>query len=224
MDDTGAAGISRRALLVRGGALAVAIAELARNPLWLAEAQAAPDALTRETFDALVAFVVPGPDAHSRAQGEWDERPGGIDAGAAPVLIETLEGYDPPTPAAALLAGVLNRTAVEVAPLATRGGFVAPFARLSFAEKARVFEKLEADPTIAGTRIAFGVSLLPLLSATHTFGEAPVLDYATQTLRSRPVGWDLTGYDVSDGSDELVGYWQDRRSTATAPEYAEDEA
>jgi hypothetical protein len=196
------------------------VADLARQAGALAQVAPPSGALTVETFQALVAFVVPGPDAFSRAQGESHPLPGGVDAGAAPALIATLNGYDPPTPAASLLAGFLTRAALEIAPLASRGGFAAPFARLSSAEKAQVFDRLERDPTIAGSRIAFAILLLPALAATHAYGEAPVLDTATRTLRARPVGWELTGYDVSDGSDELLGYWQGRTSSSTSPEWA----
>jgi hypothetical protein len=203
--------------------LAVAISgleQLARDGGWLAEALAAPDAVTLETFEALMAFVVPGPDPYSVAQGESDELPGGVASGAAPVLIASLDNYRPPAPAATLLATLLNRTALEVDPTATRGGFHSPFARLSFADKARVFQRLERDPALAGSSTGYAVHVLPGLASRYAYVEAGVLDPATRTLRSRPVGWELTGYDVSDGSDELVGYWKGLRETDTSPEYA----
>ena len=43
-----------------------------------------------------------------------------------------------------------------------------------------------------------------------------MFDRRTRRLRSTPVGWQLTGYRpaVSDGWDELLGYYQDRTEVA----------
>ena len=91
-------GISRRAFLERAG-LTGAAAILAQIPGflakqgWLEAALAAENDLTRDTLNGLVAFVVPGPDAYSKAQGQSSKRPGGIQAGTTPALIELLDRF-----------------------------------------------------------------------------------------------------------------------------------
>ena len=85
----------RRAFLLRTGVIGAAIA-LVDVPS-LVEARpagaAAPslsdlapvfDALSLDTMNGLVAFVVPGPDAYSVAQGAADLTPGGVAAARAP--------------------------------------------------------------------------------------------------------------------------------------------
>src|SRR5919204_3213071 len=83
-------GISRRSLLKRGAmlGLATALAELpsvldAKGLLDDARA-IGPDVVT-DTFSGLVAFVVPGSDPYSVAQGASTSEPGGIAAGTVPV-------------------------------------------------------------------------------------------------------------------------------------------
>src|SRR5262245_51978282 len=85
--------LSRRAVITQLGFIALALAPL---PSVLKDAGFADDALAAtpdvvsETFNGLVAFVVPGPDAYSVVQGESTTEPGGIDAGATPALIAGL--------------------------------------------------------------------------------------------------------------------------------------
>src|SRR4051812_24407150 len=56
---------------------------------WLDAAHAAPD-LTHDTVNGLLAFVLPGSDAWSIAQGVSTADPGGVDAGATDVFIATI--------------------------------------------------------------------------------------------------------------------------------------
>lgn len=51
------------------------------------------DRLSRETFDAMVAFCVPGNDNHSIRQGVSRPKPGGVAAGTTPYLLETFNRY-----------------------------------------------------------------------------------------------------------------------------------
>src|SRR2546423_8070892 len=94
--------LTRRRFLERTGFLVAAglLAQLPDFPGWLDRAQAAaakPD-LVHDTMNGLVAFVVPGPDRYSRAQGHSSKRPGGIAAGATKALIDTLDLYVPASP------------------------------------------------------------------------------------------------------------------------------
>jgi hypothetical protein len=213
-DEVEALCLSRRAFIVRAalvtGALGSLPALLERAGL-LEDALAATPDVVHETFNGLVAFVVPGSDVYSLAQGESTAEPGGIDAGATPALIGGLnfaQWFNPT--AAASVATLLNGVALAVNPGAASGSFGSPFANLSFGEKAAVFGVLESDPQFAPLRSLFG-SLLGLV-AFLAYSEVGVFDPATRTLTGRPVGWTLSAYEgVADGRDELRGYFENRR-------------
>lgn len=201
-------GISRRDLLGSAVFLAVSSAFLpARTFLgdrgWLEAAQSAAPDLVHDTFNGLLAFVVPGPDAYSIAQGMSTEEPGGVDAGAIDVLITTIDQSTPFVPSfSETVAGVLNGLAQSVNPSGS-GAFLSPFARLSFAEKATVFQIMDATDSL---KLLGG--LLPLFVAFFCYSEAGVFDPVTRSLTGRPVGWKLSRYEgVSDGRDEFVGYF-----------------
>lgn len=187
----------------------------------LEDAVAAEADVVHDTFCGLAAFVVPGPDAYSVAQGEQSPEPGGVDAGAAAATIETLDAAAPPVPVAAMVAGTLNAAAVEVAPAAAGGSFASAFARLSVAQKAEVFRRLESERHPGhGSAIGYLASVILGLVATHAYSEAPVLDRERQALMRRPVGWDLSDYGgPSDGEAELLGYWKGHRRARTSPAY-----
>lgn len=133
-------------------------------------------------------------------------------------------------PLSLAVALLLNLVATQVNPRAVNGRFLSPFARLSYAEKARAFALLEgADADLVGlldTRFPEPLhesvsGLLQFLGGAliefATFGgysEWAVLDRRTRRLTGRPAGWRLTDFrtvDVEDGWDELKGYYQDRR-------------
>ena len=94
----------RREFLVRTGLVGAAVA-LVDVPSFLDAApgdaatlaQLAPilDALSTDTINGLVAFVVPGPDAYSVAQGVSDTAPGGIDANGTGFLLSALDFFYP---------------------------------------------------------------------------------------------------------------------------------
>jgi hypothetical protein len=203
---------SRRAFvaraLVASGALLPLPEVIARAGLVDAAAAATPDLVT-DTLNALVAFVVPGPDAYSAAQGVSTAEPGGIDAYATPALIQGLAFAQPSVPLAPMVASLLNLVAQGVNPGAA-GPFASPFANLSFAEKAAVLDVLERDNAFAQVRSLFGI--LPSLVAFLAYSEVGVFDPASRTVVATPIGWSLTSYDgVADGRDAFVGYFENRR-------------
>lgn len=222
-------GISRRAFLERAG-LTGAAAVLAQIPGflakqgWLESALAAETDVTRDTLNALVAFVVPGPDDYSKAQGESSKQPGGIQAGTTDALIELLDRFvgtaeGPTLPSSGGVAALLNATALQVNPAAANGAFVSPFARLSFADKVEVFHQLES--ITEGSELRFVSGIVIGAVAFLAYGEAGVFDPIRRRIKSRPVGWTITNYDgVADGRRELKGYWQGRRSVHTSSRYS----
>jgi hypothetical protein len=164
--------LSRRDLVKRATGLVVGLS-VARLG-WLENAFAATPSSAQQTLRALVAYVVPG-----KAVG----------AAAVPRLINTLDRFLPgPQPLSATAASILNGAAAQVKPGST-------FAKLTAAEKARVFETLEAIPVESAGSIRFLVGNLQDLTA--------FLAYST-----RP-GWRLARYGgVSHGHKELKGYWR----------------
>ena len=214
------AGVSRHELLRRGAALAAGAVVLEHLPRalriqgWLEDAYAATPNVVQQTMNGLVAFVVPGRDSYSRAQGTKSKTAGGIEGGTTPVLIRTLDRFLPgPLPLSATAATILNEVAASVDPSSRRGKFASPFANLSFAEKTRVFLTLEAlDEDSAGS-IRFLAGNLPGLVAFLAYSEAGSFDRKRESLRRRPIGWRLARYSgVADGRKELKGYWQGRKA------------
>jgi hypothetical protein len=218
--------VSRRAFLHRAGALGLAAA-LAELPIVLGrrglldQALAQSIDLTTDTLNGLAAFVLPGDDPYSVAQGESHPGPGAIAARTVPALIDALDAYVPATtvvagdrslPASGGVATLLNDYALQVDPAATGGGFASPFARLTFAEKADVFRRFESDPALADTEVRFVAGILPGFAAFLAFSEVGVYDRAQRALAGRAVGWDIAGYaDPAEGRRELRGYWKGHR-------------
>jgi hypothetical protein len=213
-------GVSRRQLLERAVVLAAGVTVLDRLPEalklqgWLEDAYAAGPNVVQQTLNGLVAFIVPGKDRYSRAQGTKSPTSGGIEAGATAALTRTLDRFLPgPLPLSATAATILNELALQVEPAAKRGTFASPFANLSFAKKARVFQTAESLPAESAGSIRFLVGNLPDLVAFLAYSEAGVYDVKRRVVRRRPVGWRLTRYaGVSDGRKELKGYWQGRKA------------
>jgi hypothetical protein len=198
--------LTRRDVLGGAGLLAAFAAltpELLRTCGWrvAAEADAALDAL-----NGLVAFVVPGPDPYSVAQGVSTVEPGGIAAGTTAALVATLDRLQPAPPPfptlSAAVAAVLDGVAGQA--------FATPFAALTFAQKAAVFAGIEGDPSLA----PLAGALLALV-AFLAYSEAGVFDPAARAPTDQPVGWAITGYPgVADGRADLKGYYQDRRQAS----------
>ena len=216
---TQTSGVSRRELLTRATALVAGATVLDRLPHalrlqgWLEDAYAAGPNVVTQTLNGLVAFIVPGRDRYSRAQGTRSKTPGGIEAGTTAVLTRTLDRFLPgPLPLSATAATILNEFAAQVDPASRKGTFASPFANLSFAKKARVFATIESLSVESAGSIRFLVGNLPDLVAFLAYSEAGVFDANRRRLRARPVGWRLTRYTgVADGRKELKGYWQGRK-------------
>ena len=227
-------GITRREFLARAGAVGfgVALAQLPaalRDKGWFDEAAAQSPDLTRDTINGLVAFVVPGPDPYSVAQGQTSTSPGAIDAGATDNLILNLDTFlpsadlgpfnnDGTVPLSGAVAGLLNSMAAQVDPGANGGAFPSHFSRLSFSEKAEVFKRIEAmaGNDDATRNIRFVGGILPGYTAYLSFGEWDVLNPAGTALTGRPVGWELTQYmpgrtTPADGWPEMKGYFEGRK-------------
>jgi hypothetical protein len=182
-----------------------------------------PD-VTRDTFNGLFAFVLPGDDPYSQAQGQTARGPGGVGSGGVQVLIDTVDRLLPASvlgsqsvnvPAATAIALLFNHFAVQVDPAAASGVFVSPFARLPFAGKADALRRIESDETLSSVVevIRYVSSVIPAFAAFMSFGEAGVYDPARRTLRARPIGWDICRFGgPAEGHAGFRGYYAGRRA------------
>jgi hypothetical protein len=199
--------VSRRGFL-GNMALASAAATLMQAPeflaggRWFTAVQAATPDLLHDTFNGLLAFVVPGSDPYSVHQAVSTAEPGGVDAGASEALIATIDGSTPFVPQfSAMVAALLNGVAQAINP-AAGGPFISPFARLSFPEKAAVFAFLDGSDLY---KVLAGV--LPGFVAFFVYSETGTFDASTRSLTGQPLGWTLSNYQgVSDGRAEFRGY------------------
>jgi hypothetical protein len=202
---------SRRTFLTHAGLASAGLVLLSSPELvsrgWLAAAKAAGPDLVTDTLNGLLAFVVPGADGYSLAQGISTQEAGGVEAGVAQALIETIDASAPYLPSfSAVVASILNDLAQAVGAPAS-GDFEAPFARLSFAQKVAVLQIMDStDPLkpLAG--------VLPAIVAYLAHSEAGAFDPATRSITSPPVGWTISDYTgVAEGRAELRGYFRGRR-------------
>jgi hypothetical protein len=174
---------------------------------WVQAAEIPTPDLLHDTFNGLLAFIVPGPDDYSVAQGVSTVEPGGVDLGVTDILITTLDETTPFLPQfSATVAGILNNIALVVNPSPV-GTFLSPFACLSFAEKAAVFQIMDAIDSLKPL-----AGVLPAFVAFFCYSEAAVFDPVTRSLTGHPIAWDLSSYQgVSDGRNEFLGYFENRR-------------
>jgi hypothetical protein len=195
-------GLSRRDFFARG-LLVSAAAALGSGP-WVEAARAASVDLVQDTFNGLLAFVLPGSDAYSVAQGSSTVDRGGVDANVMDVLISTLDELTPFVPSfSAQVAAVLNGLALSVNP-SPGTTFQSPFANLPFAQKVAVFQIMDATDQFKPL-----VGVLAAFIAFLCYSEAGTFDSATRTITARPLGWDLCNYDgVADGRNEFRGYFR----------------
>jgi len=163
--------------------------------------------IVHDTFNGLLAFVVPGRDAYSTHQGVTTPEPGGVEIAPVPVLAATLDGTTFLPNFSAIVAATLNGLAQTIDPAAV-APFQSPFANLPFAGKAAVFQIMDAtDPLkpLAG--------VLPAFVAFFCYSESGVFDVATRTIAGEPPGWRLSAYQgVADGRDEFLGYFGNGRA------------
>jgi len=208
-----AAAMTSRRTFLRIGALAGAAAVISVSPIfpsWLRAAQAATPDLIHDTYNGLIAFVVPGSDPYSVAQGVSTADPGGIDTGIIDVLIGTIDESAPYLPQfSAVVAGILNNLAQAVHP-GISGAFAAPFACLAFPEKVAVLEIMDGTDALK-----FLSGVLPGIVAFLCYSDAGSFDPSTRSLTGHPVGWSLSSYSgAADGRDEFRGYFGGRTSAA----------
>ena len=88
--------MSRRRFLRHAGLTAAAMALLQAPQVlsgrgWIQPVYAAKPDLVHDTFNGLLAFVVPGSDTYSKHQGVSTAEPGGVDAGITDVLIASMD-------------------------------------------------------------------------------------------------------------------------------------
>jgi len=210
VSDTAKAVAGRRTFL-RMGLLTSAAAALAASPAFtelLRTVQASTPDLVHDTYSGLLAFIVPGPDAYSVAQGLSTPEAGGIETGVLDILITVIDESAPYLPQfSAILAGILNNLAQAV-NRAVAGPFSAPFANLSFPEKVAVFQIMDGTEALK-----YLAGVLPAIVAFLCYSDAAVLDPATRTLTGQPVGWTISNYSgVADGRAEFRGYFGNRRT------------
>ncbi len=141
-------------------------------------------------------------------------------------------------PNSILLALLLNLVANQVIENPGTGPFIAPFSNLSWEQKGQVMAALdgngswlksalqwsipdrnfrEAAPGVLQTIVSFVIRI----ASFATYNEFAVFDAENLTITSRPLGWVLSGYQpdappVADGGDDLIGYYQGRRSVDNA--------
>lgn len=165
-----------------------------------------------------------------RLTGLLDNTVHTLDEALAPLLTN-----DVTLPISEVIALLLNTMATWVDPTSVAGPFpTAPFANLSFANKAEAFRRMEEDTTEVAATLDRDLpeplrgSLAGLLSfvpgallefvAFGTYSEWSTADRATRQLSGVPVGWrlsgylDETGYRPVEGWDDLQGYYAGRRS------------
>lgn len=195
-------------MLLVSAAVALARAmDLLTTRGWAQAAEVATPDLLHDTFNGLLAFIVPGPDDYSVAQGIRTVELGGVDLGVTDILIVTLDETTPFLPQfSATVASVLNGIALVVNP-SPSGQFLSPFACLSFAEKAAVFQIMDDTDSLKPL-----AGVLPAFVAFFCYSEAGVFDPVTRSLTGHPIAWDLSTYQgVSDGRNEFRGYFENRR-------------
>src|SRR5688572_24432098 len=141
--------LSHESVLARAGSLGLSTA-LAELPALLQarglddQARRLPASHAKDTLSALVAYVLPGDDAYSLAQGVSHPAAGGVEAGTVPLLTEALDRFAPN--AAAGISVLLNDYARGVDPDAGRRRFPrTAFACLAHAHKSEVFRRFQGD-------------------------------------------------------------------------------
>lgn len=217
--------------------------------------EAKADGLVLEALD----FFVPMPDSYSQAlaaaftTGVSDQplpvqvlADLGIqlEQGAATLdqALQQLLGNEAAIPLSLLIALTLNFEASQVDPASVAGPFPAsPFANLTVANKAKVFDNLERAQTdlvavldanapepmkgeVSGLLKYVGGTLLEFAAFTP-YTEWGVFDRAQNRATSRPVGWEISRYLPGrtapvDGRADLLGYYKGHREAAgSAPRY-----
>ena len=193
-----------------------------------------PDEIVRPAASALVTALrdLPLPISGNLLFGLLG--PSVVTIGLVDDAVQVIVENDSDTPLSLPVALILNYVATLTNPASLHGAFLSPFARLSFADKARAMSMIEVSQSqlvaIIDARVPqpFQASVSGLLQflggALHEFaafgslGESQKFRPRSRTLSGRPVGWQLTGFlpdgRTGDGWDDLLGYYQDRREVS----------
>jgi hypothetical protein len=187
---------------------AAAVASSPFFPHWMEIVRAATPDLIHDTYNGLLAFIVPGPDSYSVAQGVSTVEPGGLAGGVTDILIASIDESTPYVPQfSAVVAGILNELALAVHP-AVVGSFFSPFACLSYPEKVAVLQIMDGTDALKPLS-----GVLPAIVAFLCFSDASAFDPATRSISGQPIGWEISNYSgVADVRDELRGYFHNRRA------------
>lgn len=199
----------------------------ARTPQFLIEAldnfMPLPDDVLRPVTAALATGLA---DANIALPGTF-----GLPATVASLdkALTWLLRNDAAVPLAVVIAALLNLVATTVNPKSVLGPFTSPFSRLSYADKAQVFARIEGplpalvatldvnlpEPqkeAISGLLKVIG-GALPVFAAYGSYGEYGVFNRSIRQLTGRPVGWALSGYQPAgpgEGRNDFLGYYQGR--------------
>ena len=196
-----------------------------------------PDQLIRPATSALLTALhdLPLPIAPS-VLGLLGGLLGPVTLGLVDDAVSAILASDASVPLSLPVALLLNYTATVVNPLSLHGAFLSPFARLSFADKARALALIETSQSnlvalldgplpeplrdsVSGLLKFFGGALYEF-AAFGNYGESQKFDPTTRRVIGRPVGWQLSGFlpdgQPGDGWDDLIGYYQDRREVTDA--------
>ena len=185
-----------------------------------------PDEMARGIAGALAGGLagvpVPNPD-------DLPDLPPDTVNSVAEAVQMILTGPDTP-PFSQVVTLLLSLVATQVNPGSVTGAFLTPYARLSLGEKAAVTSLLEDpnSPVMVAISSQLPDSLRPLVtglvpylvgglmafSAFGTYSEWATFDPLRRSVSSRPVGWDISGYDpgVLDGWNDFQGYYQGRQA------------
>ncbi|MGW7680083.1 hypothetical protein ACWGID_05045 [Kribbella sp. NPDC054772] len=130
-------------------------------------------------------------------------------------LDEALAAYlrsDEALPLSFPIAGLLNLMATQVNPLAVNGPHLSPFARLSYAEKARAFELIERTDAdlVALLDVRLPEPLKESVSELLKFVGGALIEFATFGAYGESAVYDKVSRTV-EGWDDFIGYYQGRR-------------
>jgi hypothetical protein len=181
-----------------------------------------PDEIVKPVTQALVTGLA---DSGVKLPGA-DLLPGEL--GTLDKAFKALLENDAVLPLSFPITGFLNLVATQVNPVAVNGVFVSPFSRLTYAEKAKVFELIEGPESslVELLDANFPEPLKGSVSGLLKFVGGALIEFASfggytefgllgshKKLTGRPVGWQLTGYQPDgpvEGWDDLIGYYQNR--------------
>ena len=207
--------MTRRRFLRHAGLTAAAMALLQAPQVlsgrgWIQPVYAAKPDLVHDTFNGLLAFVVPGSDTYSKHQGVSTAEPGGVDAGITDVLIASMDQAVPFRPNFSVqLAGILN----GVARRSTLGkrDVLRSIRQIVVPEKGEGL-RVSRRRRLRNCALRPLAGVLPQFVAFLVYSEAGVFDPVTAHADRHPARLDALELRGGRGRPRRVqGYYQDRR-------------